>query len=1259
MAQLFCLVLAVCSLFLGSVQTNQDLGETWGYKNSGGPSKHRTQVTDAPEIYMVPSRVLTCLSPAQSVTAGLIVASVDPNRRLACNSLRPQGPIALLACYMLIIQSGDIELNPGPAGPKHPCPTCDRGVRSNSKSLQCGSCGDRYHVRCTAICEAVYNQLKSDPSPWYCPACQERQKMFPCTICANSVNWDSNAFQCDGCDAWTHCACAQVGENTYQELKDCSNIWLCQGCGLPNSTALINTYNVTVSNSFDVLNEDISLDDSTILDASPNAASAHLRPQAASTPSGKGKNPFPGKSQSPRRLLKISNVNCRSVVRNRDRLGTQIDSLRPDVIIGTESFLTADIVTPTELDGYQVERRDRQTRDGGVFIAVRNDLVSTREMEYETDCELLWVKVDIVGSKTLHIGAFYRPNISDDTSLPELQKSISRIPSSHNIVLGGDLNLPDIDWHSCAVKTGSKFTSHHELLLDISASAGLTQHVTDITRIDPHHGTENTLDLIFTNRPASVISSVVAPGISDHFTPVVEMDISPVRVRKKPREVPLFKSAQWDEFAQHVRQAGDGILQAPLDADVNTLWSQFQDILHTGTKKFIKHKLHKEKIGLPYITPALRKLMRKRDRMFDRIKKTRRHVSMHSHAANLKSKYNSLKARVQKEIRQAYWQYISSIILPESGASEEQGSGRPSQPKKSFWSFIRRNRTEKVNVAALKCPSTGKLITDATGKADNLNHQFQSVFTQETPITTEHTKPQLFPDIGEIVFTEPGIRKLLKGLDPSKAAGPDQILPRVLYELADSVAPLLTDIFNRSYRTGVVPSEWRHANVVPAYKKGKKFMAVNYRPISLTCVCCKLMEHVVARQIMRHSDEHGILYDLQHGFRSKLSCETQLIELSHDLASNLQAGHQTDMLVMDFSKAFDKVGHARLMLKLEHYGITGKTYRWTQAFLSDRTQVVVVDGEQSSRAPVTSGVPQGSVLGPCLFLFFINDLAEEMHSTVRLFADDTIAYLTVEGDGDAARLQQDLDKLAHWEALWQMEFHPEKCYVLRVSKKHKQNIHRHDYILHGHTLEVTDKVKYLGLTIASDLSWGSHLDNICKKANSIQAVLKRNIRVSDQNIKAAAYKSLVRPHVEYCSTVWDPHTKTQKAKIEMVQRRAARWVFSKYRWGPNTTGPSAMIESLGWQSLEARRKIARLCMLYKMKHHLVLMTYRSLLIPYAHLTKAMPPHAYTPLDKSPLKLYYAMSFLPRTVAEWNLLPCSVAAAPTLEIFKTSVTGLLA
>ena len=248
-------------------------------------------------------------------------------------------------------------------------------------------------------------------------------------------------------------------------------------------------------------------------------------------------------------------------------------------------------------------------------------------------------------------------------------------------------------------------------------------------------------------------------------------------------------------------------------------------------------------------------------------------------------------------------------------------------------------------------------------------------------------------------------------------------------------------------------------------------------------------------------------------------------------------------------------------------------------------------------------------------------------------------------------LQHDLTRLANCEKRWQMEFHPEKCQVLRVSKKTKASTICHDYILHGHTLEVVDNVKYLGVTISGNLKWDVHVSHITNKANSTLAVLKHNVRVSSQSLKTATYKALVRPHVEYCSTVWDAPTAHLTSKVEMVQHRSARWVYNKYRTGFNATGPTEMISTLDWSSLESRRKVARLCLLYKMRNNLVRMSYRTLLEPYPYRTKATVPHGLLPLDKIPMKLYFAISFFPHTVCNWNSLPHSVATAPSIEAFQ--------
>ena len=171
------------------------------------------------------------------------------------------------------------------------------------------------------------------------------------------------------------------------------------------------------------------------------------------------------------------------------------------------------------------------------------------------------------------------------------------------------------------------------------------------------------------------------------------------------------------------------------------------------------------------------------------------------------------------------------------------------------------------------------------------------------------------------------------------------------------------------YETGSIPEDWRMANVVPAYKKGKNSLPSNYRPISLTCIACKMMEHIITSSIMKHASRNSIFYQLQHGFRDRRSCETQLLEFQADVLKNMKDGMQTDVLIMDFSKAFDKVNHNHLLEKLKFYGIHGKTNTWIRDFLSNRRQVVVVDGEKSYEVEVKSGVPHGSVLGPSLFLF--------------------------------------------------------------------------------------------------------------------------------------------------------------------------------------------------------------------------------------------------------------------------------------------------
>ena len=346
-------------------------------------------------------------------------------------------------------------------------------------------------------------------------------------------------------------------------------------------------------------------------------------------------------------------------------------------------------------------------------------------------------------------------------------------------------------------------------------------------------------------------------------------------------------------------------------------------------------------------------------------------------------------------------------------------------------------------------------------------------------------------------------------------------------------------------------------------------------PIFFTC---KILEHIIHSHIMGHFEENDILVDSQHGFRAKRSTETQLIITIDDITNIIDKGKSVHMAILDFSKAFDKVPHSRLLVKLEHYGIRHNIQKWIQDFLTDRIQRVVCEGNFSSNADVLSGVPQGTVLGPLLFLTYINDLPQHLKCKVRLFADDCLVYTSVNNEENMVSLQEDLKSLQLWQDKWQMSFNPSKCSVMVISNKKVPPTR--DYVFCGQTLDKKSSQPYLGVTIDSKLSWAEHINNTVNNANRTLGFLRRNLWFCPKDIKTTAYTALVRPKLEYATCAWDPYKVGQIKKLEGVQRKAARFCTGDHQRESSVT---QMLTDLKWEQLETRRRRNRLTMLYKIQ----------------------------------------------------------------------------
>jgi hypothetical protein len=480
------------------------------------------------------------------------------------------------------------------------------------------------------------------------------------------------------------------------------------------------------------------------------------------------------------------------------------------------------------------------------------------------------------------------------------------------------------------------------------------------------------------------------------------------------------------------------------------------------------------------------------------------------------------------------------------------------------------------------------------------------------------------------------VKRVLQTLDATKATGPDAIPNKILIIAADILANPLTTFFNRCLSVSKYPKIWKTANVTPIYKAGDRGDCSNYRPVSLLSCVGKVFEKCVHKHVYSYLTDNKLITKNQSGFLKGDSTINQLVSIYNDFAYHYDKHITTQAVFFDISKAFDRVWHKGLLHKLEAIGVRGKLLKWISDYLTNRFQSVVIKGEKSDSLMVPAGVPQGSVLGPLLFLVYINDIVDNIESTIKLFADDTSTSLSMNNPVvQAEMLNSDLEKIVTWASNWKVKFNELKTEQLNI-KRGASIVY--DLTFGNQTITAKDNHKHLGVIIQDNCKWAVHINSVVSKTSLLVNCLRSFKHYLNRKALETIYKSFILPIFDYADVVWDNCTDYQANMLEDLHLNALRTIIGTVR---GTSHAKILIES-GFSSLKERRRRHKLILFFKMINGIC----------PDYLAELAPPlvssrnqyHRRRPLER--LEPFcqtdiYSRSFIPSTTALWNNLPDNV------------------
>ena len=941
---------------------------------------------------------------------------------------------------------------------------------------------------------------------------------------------------------------------------------------------------------------------------------------------------------------------------------------RPDIIILNESWLKSNISSNEFFpENYRVFRNDRSLKShpfdprrpkkfrmngGGVLIACRGDLdvTSCKFSKITVQAEVLSVTFKTKCGKSFCLSTFYRVGTLGINNFDEFCTHFTSLATSRKIskhILVGDFNFPEVSWPNA----NTPCELHGRFLDFLNCELGHSQIINE-----PTHKSGNILDLLFTNIPGLIRNLKVLDQnefcLSDHRAISFDIEIE-VKYKSCPkRKVFNYDKGDYRGLNEDLNRINWD--RAFMSNDPCLAWDIFKKTLGELCDHRIPKKTMRSQFQPPWYDSECDRIRRKKEKWRIKAKES----TNESDRLTYTEKFRSMRKLFKKTMNDK----MKSNFVDDSD---------PALISKRFWTHV------KSKSKSTRIPETvqyrNRFRYEAKDQAALFNEYFYNQFSEASNYNIDIDFAN--NDFLDLKFYSEDILLILRSLNPSKAAGPDGIHGKVLKYCASSLAYPLSILFNLSFVTGCIPPDWKLASVVPVFKKGDKGSVENYRPISLTSLVMKVFERCIKTALFSVCED--VLDPRQHGFLNNRSCVTQMVPFVHDLATNLNDKIRTDIIYFDFAKAFDSVSHDLILRKLkEEFKVDGLMLRFIKSYLEGREQQVVIGGQTSSKLPVHSGVPQGSILGPLLFVLFINDMFACIsgETDIALYADDTKIWRRITMFSDHHILQNDINNLFVWSVNNKMVFHPNKCKALSISKfrnefdKFPFNVFI--YEINGTCIDYVNSQRDLGVELNNNLNWGSHHSMLVLQASSRLGLLRRTCHFNaDVRQKRAFYLAIVRSLFEHCSPVWSPQYVSHLSKFENVQRRAVKWINGVPFCSYSDEKYAEELRKLKILPMKLKFLSNDLILFYKIVNQMVPIELPSCIVIMrptegSRLTR----QSAAVLDETDVTRYSFLtvpttdtlnkSFFFRTVRNWNSIPVSVRQINSFSLFKSALMNYL-